>query len=217
MSYTRGMLPLVCLWIKYFTDHKFMIAWCPFKFEYLIGFIIKMSISCRVFFDWERWIVEHTNITSCCASVIPHEVCQALEIVAKITGLFKTGKEVFLLFDFCSISLDFIIDLLFSPLLLLFMINFFCLDMLLLLFSLIQIKFKCNVLTYLILFAFLLCRIKKIFCKILLWFEWLGLESLCKCFWEHKWYISLSQIVHIRVVFVEHLLKFWHILFNHLS
>ena len=217
MSYSRGMLPLVRFRIKYFTYHKFMIAWRPFELEDLIGFIIKMSISCRVFFDWKRWIVEHTNVTPCCASIVPHEVCQTLEIVAEITRLFETFEEVFLLFDFCSISLDFIIYLLFGPLLLFFMINLFRLNLLFLLFPLIQIKFNCNVLAYLIFFALLLCRIKKIFCKILLWFEWLGLESFCKCFGEHKWYISLSQIIYIWVVLVEHLLKFWHILFNHLS
>ena len=142
MSYTRSMLPLVRFRIKYLTYHKFMITWRPFKFEDLIGFIIKMSISCRVLFDWKRWIVEHTNIAPCCSSVLSHEVCQALEVVSKITGLFKTCKEVFLLFNFCGISLDFIIYLLFSPCQLLFVFNLFCLDLLLLLFSLIQIKWN---------------------------------------------------------------------------
>ena len=159
MSYTRRMLPLVRFWIKYLTYHKFMITWRPFEFEHLIGLVIKMSISCRVFFDWKRWIVEHTDVTPCCPSVLSHEVCQALEIVAKITGLFKTCEEVLLFFNFCSVSLDFIIYLLFSPFLLLLVINLFCLNQLLFFFSLIQIKLKCNVLAYLIFFTFLLCRI----------------------------------------------------------
>ena len=118
-----------------------------------------MSISCGVLFDWKRWIIEHTNIAPCCSSVLSHEVCQALEVVSKITGLFKTCEEVLLLFNFCSVSLDFIIYLLFSPFLLLLVINLFCLNQLLFFFSLIQIKLKCNVLAYLIFFAFLLCRI----------------------------------------------------------
>ena len=175
-----------------------------------------MSISCWVFFNWKGWIVENTNIASCCSSVLPHEVCQALKVVGEITRFFKTCEEVFFLFNFCSISLDFIIYLLFSPLLLLFVIDFLCLNLLLLFFSLIQIRFKCNVLAYLIFFAFLLCCIEKIFCEILLRLQRLGFESLCKCFREHKWNISLSQIVYVWVVFVEHLLKFRHILFYHL-